>query len=92
LIIGHRISVFFDTDLPGRLSADGINTLMLAGIESTGVVFSTVGYASDADFRLYTVRDCCYDRDQVVNDHLFSTAFDTRTYVISLADAGILLA
>lgn len=92
LIVGHRISVFFGTDLHARLSAAGIDTLILAGVESTGVVLSTVAYASDADFRLYTVKDCCYDRDQVVHDHLFSTAFDTRSYVLSLADAAVLLA
>uniref|UniRef100_UPI00403F35E5 isochorismatase family cysteine hydrolase n=1 Tax=Paraburkholderia sp. 22B1P TaxID=3080498 RepID=UPI00403F35E5 len=92
LIIGHRISVFFGTDLQERLSAAGIDTLILAGVESTGVVLSTIGYTSDADYRLYTVKDCCYDRDQIAHDHLFSTAFDTRTYVISLADASVLLA
>lgn len=92
LISGSRINVFFGTDLHARLSAAGIDTLILAGIESTGVVLSTVAYASDADYRIYTVEDCCYDRDQVVHQHLFTTAFDTRTYVLSLADAGVLLA
>nr|WP_175755445.1 isochorismatase family cysteine hydrolase [Burkholderia cepacia] len=92
LIIGHRVSAFFGTDLHARLSAAGIDTLILAGVESTGVVLSTVAYASDADFRLYTVKDCCYDRDQVVHDHLFTTAFDTRSYVVSLADMAVLLA
>jgi len=92
LIVGHRVSAFFGTDLHARLSAAGIDTLMLAGVESTGVVLSSVAYASDADFRLYTVKDCCYDRDQAVHDHLFSTAFDTRSYVLSLADAAVLLA
>ncbi|MDE1009532.1 MAG: cysteine hydrolase, partial [Paraburkholderia fungorum] len=92
LIIGHRVSVFFGTDLQARLSAQGIDTLIMVGIASTGVVLSSVAYASDADFRLYTVKDCCYDPDQVVHDHLFSTAFDSRTTVLSLADASLLLA
>ncbi|WP_427306877.1 isochorismatase family cysteine hydrolase [Cupriavidus sp. H39] len=92
LIIAHRASVFFGTDLQLRLSARGIDTLILAGIASTGVVLSSVAYASDADFRLFTVRDCCYDPDQVVHDHLFSTAFESRTTVLSLADALSLLA
>jgi nicotinamidase-related amidase len=92
LIVGHRVSVFFGTDLQARLSAQGIDTLIMLGIASTGVVLSSVAYASDADFRLYTVKDCCYDPDQVVHDHLFSTAFDSRTTVLSLADASLLLA
>jgi maleamate amidohydrolase len=91
-IIAHRASVFFGTDLQARLLAQGVDSLILVGIASTGVVLSSVAYASDADFRLYTVKDCCYDPDQVVHEHLFSTAFDSRTTVLSLADALQLLA
>ncbi|WP_044042868.1 isochorismatase family cysteine hydrolase [Caballeronia insecticola] len=92
LIIAHRASVFFGTGLEAMLSAQGIDTLIMAGIASTGVVLSSVAYASDADFRLFTVKDCCYDPDQIVHDHLFATAFDSRTNVLSLADALSLLA
>ncbi len=92
LIIAHRASAFFGTDLQPRLAAQGIDTLLMAGIASTGVVLSSVAYASDADFRLFTVKDCCYDPDQVVHDHLFATAFDSRTTVLSLAEAQALLA
>ncbi|MBN3756345.1 cysteine hydrolase [Paraburkholderia sp. Tr-20389] len=92
VIVAHRASVFFGTDLQARLLAQGIHALIMVGIASTGVVLSSVAYASDADFRLYTVKDCCYDPDQVVHEHLFSTAFDSRTTVLSLADALLLLA
>ncbi|MGP8436238.1 isochorismatase family cysteine hydrolase [Paraburkholderia fungorum] len=92
VIIAHRASVFFGTDLQVRLSAQGIDSLLMVGIASTGVMLSSVAYASDADFRLFTVKDCCYDPDQVVHEHLFSTAFDSRTTVLSLADALQLLA
>jgi maleamate amidohydrolase len=92
LIAAHRASVFFGTGLEARLSAQRIDTLIMVGIASTGVVLSSVAYASDADFRLYTVKDCCYDPDEVVHEHLFSTAFESRTTVLSLADALLLLA
>jgi maleamate amidohydrolase len=92
LINAHRASVFFGTDLQAQLSAQGIDTLFMVGIASTGVVLSSVAYASDADFRLFTIKDCCYDPDQVVHDHLFSTAFDSRTTVLSLAETLLLLA
>ncbi len=91
VIIAHRASVFFGTDLQVRLSAQGIDTLIMVGVASTGVMLSSVAYASDADFRLFTVKDCCYDPDQVVHDHLFATAFESRTTVLSLADALALL-
>ncbi|KVQ65709.1 isochorismatase family cysteine hydrolase [Burkholderia territorii] len=92
LTIAHRASVFFRTDLQARLVAQGIDTLILVGIASTGVVLSSVAHASDSDFRLYTVKDCCYDPDEIVHEHLFATAFETRTTVLSLADALRLLA
>ncbi|MDN5925482.1 MAG: cysteine hydrolase [Hyphomicrobiales bacterium] len=92
VIIAQRASVFYGTDLQARLFSQGIDSLIMVGIASTGVVLSSVAYASDADFRLYTVKDCCYDPDQVVHEHLFSTAFDSRTTVMSLADALPLLA
>ncbi|MGS0893833.1 isochorismatase family cysteine hydrolase [Burkholderia stagnalis] len=92
-VIGaHRASVFFGTGLQARFAAQGVDTLIMVGIASTGVVLSSVAYASDADFRLYTVKDCCYDPDPVVHDHLFSTAFDSRSVVLSLAEALRLLA
>ncbi|WP_176044053.1 isochorismatase family cysteine hydrolase [Burkholderia vietnamiensis] len=92
LIAAHRASVFFGTDLQARLAARSIDTLILVGIASTGVVLSSVAHASDADFRLYTVKDCCYDPDPIVHEHLFATAFETRTTVLSLEQALRLLA
>ncbi|WP_052241124.1 isochorismatase family cysteine hydrolase [Pandoraea fibrosis] len=91
LVIAHRASAFFGTDLQLRLSASGVDTLMMVGIASTGVMLSSVAYASDADYRLFTVKDCCYDPDTIVHDHLFATAFDSRTTVLSLADALTLI-
>lgn len=92
LIVAHRASVFFGTDLQARLVAQGIDSLIMVGIASTGVMFSSIAHASDADFRLYTVKDCCYDPDPVVHEHLFATAFESRTTVLSLAEALHLLA
>lgn len=91
VIVAHRASVFFGTDLQVRLSAQGIDTLIMAGIASTGVVLSSLAYASDADFRLFTVKDCCYDPDRIVHDHLFSTAFESRSTVLSLPQALALM-
>jgi len=87
VIVAKRVSVFFGTDLASRLSAKGIDTVIMAGIASTGVVLSSIAHASDADYRIYTVKDCCYDPDPVVHDHLFATAFDSRSVVMSLQEA-----
>ncbi len=92
LILAHRASVFFGTDLGVRLSAHGVDTLIMVGIASTGVMLSSVAHASDADYRIFTVKDCCYDPDEVVHAHLFATAFESRTTVLSLDEALTLLA
>ncbi|MFF7397553.1 isochorismatase family cysteine hydrolase [Achromobacter sp. NPDC008082] len=92
IIIAHRASVFFGTDLELRLSAQGIDTLLMVGIASTGVMLSSIAHASDSDYRLFTVKDCCYDPDSIVHEHLFATAFASRSTVLSLADALALLA
>ncbi|WP_232443487.1 isochorismatase family protein, partial [Burkholderia ubonensis] len=44
LIIAHRASVFFGTDLEARLSAQGVDSLIMVGIASTGVVLSSDAY------------------------------------------------
>ncbi|MCA8212552.1 cysteine hydrolase [Burkholderia cepacia] len=92
LIVAHRASVFFGTDLQARLVEQGVDSLIMVGIASTGVMLSSIAHASDADFRLYTVKDCCYDPDPVVHEHLLATAFESRTTVLSLEDALRLLA
>lgn len=91
LILARRASVFFGTELELRLSAAGVDTLVMVGIASTGVMLSSIAYASDADFRLFTVKDCCYDPDEVVHERLFATAFESRTTVLSLDEALSLL-
>jgi maleamate amidohydrolase len=91
ILFAHRASVFFGTGLEAQLVEQGIDSLIMVGIASTGVMFSSVAYASDADFRLYTVKDCCYDPDGIVHEHLFATAFESRTTVLSIGDALALL-
>jgi nicotinamidase-related amidase len=55
-------SPFVGTDLETLLRANGIDTLVLAGVHSSGVVLSTVRRAGDLDYRLVVVRDCCRPR------------------------------
>lgn len=77
---------------PRNKNGQGIDTPIMVGVASTGVMLSSIAHASDADYRLLTVKDCCYDPDPVVHDHLFATAFESRTTVLSLDDALSLLA
>ena len=87
LIVAHRASVFFGTDLQARLVEQGVDSLIMVGIASTGVMLSSIAHASDADFRLEYGQGLLADPDPVVHEHLFATAFESRTTVLSLADA-----
>ncbi|MGA9718296.1 MAG: isochorismatase family protein, partial [Acidobacteriaceae bacterium] len=60
-----------------------IDTLVLFGIATSGVVLSTLIEASDADYRLAVIGDCCADLDSAVHDCLIQRFFPKRGSVFS---------
>ena len=86
LVTKHRVSAFAGTDLEMILRAHGIDTLILFGIATSGVVLSTVRHAADADYRLIVVKDCCADRDPDVHRCLVDTVFPGQATVITAGD------
>lgn len=56
VITKHRVSAFTGTDLAMILRANDIDTLVLYGIATSGVVLSTLLEAADADFRLAVIK------------------------------------
>jgi nicotinamidase-related amidase len=85
VITKHRISAFTGTDLDMILRAREIETLILFGIATSGVVLSTLLDASDADYRLIVVKDCCADLDPEVHGCLMEKVFPRLATVL---DAG----
>src|SRR4029453_14308720 len=61
VVVKHRVNAFFGTDLEMILRAHDIDTLVLLGHATSGVIVSTVRYAADADYRLVVVEDGCAD-------------------------------
>lgn len=86
VITKHRISAFTGTDLAMILHANEIDTLVLFGIATSGVVLSTLIEAADADFRLVVIKDCCADLDPQLHDCLVSKLFPARASVFSARD------
>jgi nicotinamidase-related amidase len=86
LITKHRVSAFNGTDLAMILRANDIDTLVLFGIATSGVVLSTLLEATDADFRLAVIKDCCADLDSSVHDCLINKFFPTRASVLSAGE------
>ena len=82
-ITKHRVSAFVGTDLELILRAKDIDTLILLGIATSGVVLSTFLHAADADFRTVVIKDCCLDLDQEVHSCLVDKVFPRQGTVIS---------
>ncbi len=86
-----RVGAFSTTDLDAQLREREIDTLILAGIATSGVVLSTIRDAADRDYRLYVLEDATADRDPEVHDVLVSKVFPRQAWVIELADLPGLL-
>jgi nicotinamidase-related amidase len=87
----NRVGPFGSTDLHEQLQARGIDTLVLAGISTSGVVLSTVRDAYDRDYRLIVLADLCADRDPEVHEVLVGRVFPGQAEVISSAELHGLL-
>ena len=86
VIVKHRISAFTGTDLDMILHAKEIETLVLFGIATSGVVLSTLLDAVDADYRVMVIKDCCADQDADVHSILLEKFFPRRGSVVSSAE------
>lgn len=86
VITKHRISAFTGTDLEMILRSKGIETLVLFGIATSGVVLSTLLDAADADYRVVVVGDCCADQDAEVHRVLVEKFFPRRGAVVTAAE------
>ena len=91
VLTGHRVSGFKGTSLDMELRSRGVDTLIMAGITTTGVVLSTVAEASDLDYRILLVEDGCFEPDTAAHDGLFRTAFATRTEITTSGAVAALL-
>jgi nicotinamidase-related amidase len=80
-----RISAFEGTDLKVLLRSKDIDTLVLFGIITSGVVLSTALEAMDQDYRVLIVRDACADSDPELHACLLDRLLAKRTDVVTTA-------
>ncbi|HXJ23631.1 MAG TPA: isochorismatase family cysteine hydrolase [Polyangia bacterium] len=86
VVVKHRVSAFAGTDLEMILRAKGIDTLILTGLATSGVVLSTVRAAADSDHRLFVVKDACADADDEVHRVLTEKLFPRQAAVLAAAE------
>lgn len=84
VVTKRRIGAFSGTELDMLLRAIGVDTLILAGITTSGVVLSTVRQAFDLDYRLVVVRECCADGDSDVHAVLLDSVLPQHARVLSV--------
>lgn len=78
-----RIGAFTGaTDLRATLRDRDVDTLVLAGLSTGGVVLTTLRQAADDDFRLYVLEDATADPDPEVHRVLTEKVFPPQAYVI----------
>lgn len=87
-----RVGAFSTTDLHEQLRERGIDTLILAGISTSGVVLSTVRDAADRDYRVLVLEDASIDPDAEVHALLTGKVFPRQADVIATDQLADLLA
>jgi nicotinamidase-related amidase len=68
------------------LRSHDIDTLVLCGIATSGVVLSTVREGADRDYRLIVLEDLCLDADEEVHRVLTQKVFPRQADVVNSAD------
>jgi nicotinamidase-related amidase len=83
VIAKHRTSAFSGSAFEMILRAHNIDTLILMGHATSGVILSTVRLAADLDYQLIVVEDGCADRDPEVHKLLMEKVFPRQGMVVS---------
>ncbi|MDB5055258.1 MAG: isochorismatase hydrolase [Bacilli bacterium] len=83
-----RVSAFAGSDLEVILRSRQIDTLILSGIATSGVVLSTLREAADRDFAITVLSDACLDADPEVHRVLTEKVFPRQADVLTV-DAWI---
>lgn len=78
VITKSRASAFASTDLDLILRAQGVETLVVAGVATSAVVAATVYEAADRDYDVRVASDVCADPDPTVHDAFVTKIFPGR--------------
>lgn len=86
VVIKKRVSAFAGSDLELLLRGGQIDTLVLTGIATSGVVLSTLREAADRDYQLIVLSDCCFDGDAEVQRVLIDKVFARQAEVLTVEE------
>jgi len=86
-----RFGAFSTTDLHALFGDESINTLVMGGISTAGVVLSTVREASDHDYLIFVLSDATADIDPEVHRVLTEKVLPQHADVITTSGLNHLL-
>jgi nicotinamidase-related amidase len=86
IVTKSRVSAFAGSDLEVILRSRGIDTLILTGIATSGVVLSTLREAADKDYVLVVLSDACLDADPEVHRVLVEKLFPRQANVLTVSE------
>lgn len=78
-----RVGPFSTTNLDEVLKKQGVNTLVLMGLRTSGCVLTTVRWAADIDYKLIVLSDCCADAEDDVHQILMEKVFPRQASVVT---------
>lgn len=82
IIVKHEVGAFSAASLQEQLRAKGVDTLVLTGVATSGVVLATAEAAADLDYRVIVLSDCVADPDAEVNRVLLDKVLPIEADVV----------
>jgi nicotinamidase-related amidase len=86
VVTKNRISAFAGTDLDLLLRAHDVETLVMFGIATSGVVLGSFQSAVDVDYETVVISDCCADLDMELHQLLLDKHFPRFGTVTTAAE------
>ncbi|HEY1466288.1 MAG TPA: isochorismatase family cysteine hydrolase [Acidimicrobiales bacterium] len=86
VVVKKRVSAFAGSDLDVVLRSLEVDSLVLTGIATSGVVLSTLRQAADMDYQLAVLHDGCADADPEVHRVLLDKVFPRQASVLSVGE------
>lgn len=83
LLTKHRTGPWTTTNLDEILKKQGIDTLVLMGINTSRVVLTTWCFAADMDYKMFIISDACADADMELHTFLIEKIFLRAAAVIT---------
>jgi maleamate amidohydrolase len=87
VVVKQYASAFFGTSLASTLHTAGVDTVVLAGVSTSGCVRATAMDALNSGFRPQVVRDACADRTPAVHESNLADLDAKYADVVGLAEA-----